>query len=91
MDGTESEAKLAVIEADDLLNNVLIRMGYRGENLVERLNQFNEVNLPNKKQVIETNMIADNIIHDPNYRLESTQAREMLQVYRQALLYLNAL
>ena len=89
--GTESEVKLAVIEADDLLNNVLIRMGYSGESLGERLKQVSEVALPNKTQVIEAHMITGNIIHDPDYRLKLTQARGILEVYRQAFLHLNAL
>lgn len=89
--GIESETKLAVIEADDLLNNVLERMGYTGDSLGERLRRLDEDTLPNINEVLEVHKIKDNIVHDPTYRLNFGQTRVILEIYKQALVHLNAL
>ena len=89
--GMESEIKLAVIEADDLLNDVLERMGYTGNNLGERLKQLDEATLPNIHEVLDIRRIKGNIVHDPTYRLNLEQTRMILYVYKQALVYLNAI
>lgn len=88
---SESEYKLAIIEADDLLNEVLKRLGYMGETLGERLKQLNPVLLPNLDQVQEAHKIRNNIVHDPDYRLSLDQARKTLEIYEKAFRDLQAL
>ena len=83
--GLESEYKLAVIEADSLLNDTLKRMGYFGESLGERLEKLTKATLPNIEQVWEAHKTRNNIIHDPDYRLALDQAKGALAIYEQAL------
>ena len=89
--GVESELKLAVIEADDLLKDVLERVGYSGETLGEKLKQLSKATLPNLDEVWEVHQIRSNIAHDPTYRLNFVQAQKLLAVYKKALLNLEAL
>ena len=89
--GTESEAKLAVIEADDLLNEILEKMGYSGESLGEKLKQFKKTILPNLDEVLEVHKIKSDIVHDPSFRLSFDQAKKLLEVYERALSNLEAL
>ncbi len=88
---SESETKLAIIEADDLLNEILERMGYPGETLGEKLKQLSEVILANLDEVQEAHKIRSNIVHDPTYRLSLGEARKVLEIYEKALLNLEAL
>ncbi len=88
--GLESEAKLAVIEADSILNDILKRMGYGGETLGERLKKLTSATLPNIEQILEAHKIRNNIIHDPDYRLTLDEARRVLAIYEQALRDLEA-
>lgn len=88
---SESESKLAIIEAGDLLNKILERMGYSGETLGEKLKQLSEVILPNLDEVFEAHKIRSNIVHDPTYRLSLEQARMVLEIYEKALLNLEAI
>jgi len=88
---SESETKLAIIEADDLLNEILERMGYSGETLGEKLKQLSEVILPNLDEVLEAHKIRSNIVHDPTYRLSSGEGRRVLKIYEKALLNLEAI
>jgi len=87
----ESESKLAIIEADDLLNKILERMGYSGETLGEKLKRLSDVILPNLDEVLEAHKIRSNIVHDPTYRLSLDEGRKVLKIYEKALLNLEAI
>ena len=88
--GLESEYKLAVIEADSMLNDILKRMGFGGETLGERLEKLTAATLPNLEQIWEAHKIRNNIVHDPDYRLTLDEARRVLGIYEQALRDLQA-
>lgn len=88
--GLESEYKLAVIEADSMLNDILKRMGFGGETLGERLEKLTTAILPNLEQIWKAHKIRNNIVHDPDYRLTLDEARRVLGIYEQALRDLEA-
>ena len=82
----EDEAKLAIIEADDLLNESLNKIGHKKEeSLGEKLDEVTPDTLPNLKEVIEVHRIHNNIIHDPTYRFDLDEAKRILSVYEQAI------
>ena len=87
----ESEYKLAVIEADDILDGILKRMGYGGNDLGERLHQLTVMTLPNLNQLEGAHQTRNSIVHDPDYRLTLDQARKTLEIYEIALKDLQAL
>ena len=89
--GTESEAKLAIIEADDLLNKILARMGYEGETLGEKLKRVKKTILPNLDEVLEVHKIKSDIVYDPGFRLTLEQAKFFLEIYEKALSNLEAI
>ena len=88
--GLEGEYKLAVIEADSMLDDILKRMGYGGETLGDRLKLLTSATLPNIDQVWEVHKIRNNIVHDPDYRLPLDQAKKVLAIYEQAFRDLQA-
>ena len=89
--GTESEAKLAIIEADSFLNDILKVMGYVGETLGEKLNKLTTDVLMNLEEIKGVHEIHSNIIHDPSYRLDIEEAKRVLDVYEKTLIELQAL
>jgi len=89
--GTESEAKLAIIEADDLLNEILEKMGYSGGSLGEKLKQSERTILPNLDEVLEARRIKSDIVYDPSFQLSFDQAKKILEIYERALSNLEAL
>lgn len=89
--GLESEYKLAAIEADSTLDEVLKRMGYLGETLGERLEKINVAVLPNIEEVLGAHKIRNNIVHDPDFRLSSDEAKKAISIYEKALTDLGAL
>lgn len=89
--GSESEYKLAVIEADSLLDNILKRMGYSGESLGDRLKTLTSATIPNIDVIKEGHQVRNNIIHDPDYQLELEEAKKILDAYEQAFVSLQVL
>ena len=89
--GKESDYKMAVIEADDFLKEVLERMGYKGEFLEDILLQVNDKILPSLEKIKDVRKIRNNIVHDPDYNLTKDQALNITRTYEQALRELEAL
>ena len=89
--GMESEYKLAIIEADSILDDILKRMGYFGESLGERLEKLTSASLPNLDDVKEAHKVRNNIVHDPDYKLALDEARKTMAVFEKALVDLQAL
>ena len=89
--GSEPEAKLALIEADSLLDEALKDQGYAGESLGERLEKLTVDILPNLAKTQEVHKIRNNIIHDPTYKFNLEEAKKALGVYQKALTNLDAL
>lgn len=82
--GREAEYKLAVIEADGMLNHTLEQMGYIGETLGERLEKVSRDTLSNIENVWQAHKIRNNIVHDPNYKLTLIQTRKVLAIFETA-------
>jgi len=82
--GLESEYKLALIEADSMLDDTLKRMGYAGETVGERLEKINSAILPNIEEVWQAHKTRNNIVHDPDYKLTLDEAKKNLSIYEQA-------
>lgn len=87
----ESEYKLAVIEADDLLETILKKMGYPGKDLESRLKNLTSATISNIDQVFTAHKTRDDIVHDPDYRLDVEQTRKILEIYERAFRNLQAL
>ena len=82
--GLESEYKLAVTEADSMLNDILKRMNFEGEVLTDRLDKLTSATIPNLEQVREAHNIRNSIIHNPDHKLSFEEAKKVLGIYEQA-------
>jgi len=88
--GLESEYKLAVIEADSIVNDILKRIGFKGETLGEKLEKLTVTILPNLEQTKQAHKSRNEIIHNTDYKLDLNEAKKILNVYEQALRDLHA-
>lgn len=87
--GWESEGKLAIIEADELLNRVLEALAYNGETVGERLKNIDKETLPNLDDVWRAHKLRNDIVHDLDYRLNLRMAHWSIGVYEKAFEHLN--
>jgi len=88
--GLESEYKLSVVEADNLLDDIFKKMGYGGASLGERLDRLTAATLPNIAQIRESHLARNNIIHDPDYKLSLDETKKVLDVYETAFREIQA-
>lgn len=88
---SEPEAKLAILEADALLDEVLKKSGYPGQTLAEKLEKITTDTLPNLEELKKARQVRENIISDPAYKLDLEKAKEVLKVYEKSLTLLEAL
>ena len=78
----EAEYKLAIIEADGMLNDILLRMNFRGETLGDRLKTLTSTIIPNLDDVWKAHQTRNNVVHDPDYRLTLQEAQKTLLIYQ---------
>lgn len=88
---SDSEYKLAVIDADMILADIIDKLGFSGKSLGEQLDQITDVTLPSLAKVREAHAVRNDIVHDPDYKLGLDQAREVLKIYEDAFKELEAL
>ena len=81
----EAEYKLAVIEADSILNDILLRMGFRGETLGDRLKILTPAIIPNLDDVQKAHQTRNNVVHDPDYHLTLEETQKTLEIYQATL------
>jgi hypothetical protein len=87
----EADLKLAVIEADELLNKAMEEIGYQGKDLTEKLEKVTEDVISNLKELKEIRKVREDIIQDPTYKLSKEEAKRVLKVYEKSLKDLQAL
>jgi len=79
----EAEYKMAIIEADSLLEDVLRKMNYEGETIKDLLEQIDSKIIPNIEEVWQAHKFRNNIVHDPSYELTYEQAKKIISIYEQ--------
>ena len=83
--GDEANLKLAVIEADDLMGDILKRMGLPGADMAERLKQIQAQEIASVDKIWETHDIRNKIIHEPNFHLSQEEAEKAVSNIEEAL------
>ncbi len=89
--GLNSEYKLAIIEADNMTNEILKQMGrgHDGASLGEKLEKMTVAALSNLEELKEAHQIRNNIIHDPNYNLSLEETKKVLDIFEKTFVNLD--
>src|SRR3989344_3998756 len=82
--GAESEYKLALIEADDFLNEMLEDRGFTGETFEELINNAGKIMLPNSAEILSAHEVRNSIVYNPDYRIDLDRVKKILAVYEAA-------
>ncbi|MDP3947136.1 MAG: hypothetical protein Q8Q41_00395 [bacterium] len=83
--GDEAQVKLAVIEADKILDEILKMAGLTGETMADRLKKLTSAQLSNIESVWQVHKIRNRIVHEPDYHLAHADAVYAINIYRVAL------
>ena len=81
--------KLAILEADHILNEILKRSGYLGGRMEDKLDLITSAQLANVEDVWRAHGIRDKISKDPTFAITRQEAVETVAVYRRSFIELN--
>lgn len=82
--GDEGRSKLAIIEADNILDDILKSADIKGETLGERLKNLNAAQFPNLNEIWEAHKIRNRLVHEPDYSLDSQTVLKIIGFYEKA-------
>jgi CRISPR/Cas system CSM-associated protein Csm2 small subunit len=85
-----NEWKAAVLEASQMLSEVLKSVGYPGDNLGEKLESMLPEQLDNLEDAKKANKIKNKIVKDENYELSQEEAKEAVDIFGESLSFFEA-
>jgi len=87
-----SQYKVAIIEADALAEEFLSGVGYKGENMTQKLEQVGQSHLDEHRETLtEVHKLRNRIVHEADFEVDYETAKEALAVYENFLKYLDFL
>ncbi|MFZ2188292.1 MAG: hypothetical protein WAV73_01890 [Candidatus Moraniibacteriota bacterium] len=81
----ESEYKVAIIEADKIVEDLIAKMNYKGENMTERLDNITPGQIENIEELRRAHEIRNRIIHDDSFVLTREEALKTFDCYEEFL------
>ena len=77
--------KIAILEADSLLDDILIRIGYPGENMGERLKSIEPSDFNSLQDVWEAHKTRNRIAHESGVVITKGEAERVIAKFEKAL------
>ncbi len=77
--------KQAIIEADIILDDLLTKMGYRGESIGEKLKRVEQGDMKSLNEAWEAHKVRNQIAHEPGFTLNHHEAKQVIHMYRKVL------
>lgn len=87
----ESEWKLAIIEADKIIDDLLIQKGCKGESMAERLSLLDKKELRSLDLLWEVHKVRNRIVHKLGFKINRNEALRAISYYGEALKELQTL
>ena len=82
--GDEDNLKLAITEADRILDELLKRSGYMGKNMDDRLSQITSVQLSNIVDAWSAHKIRQRILKEKDFHINRQEAEIIINIYKKA-------
>lgn len=83
--GAESDYKLAIIDADDFLLEVLDERGYDSKDFQENIKKAGRLLSSIALDTIAAHELRNSIVYDSDYKLSIDQAKKVLETYELAI------
>lgn len=79
----ENDWRQAILEADIILDEMVARMGYKGDNLGERLKNIEASDFKTLQNAWEAHKVRNRIAHDGSeYTLSRHEAKRVIELYK---------
>ena len=76
-----SDWKIAIIEADMILEEMVAAMGYKGENLGEQLKTIERSDFETLDDAWEAHKVRNQIAHEPGFELTQREAKIIVGLF----------
>lgn len=87
-----SQYKVAIIEADAIVDEILAGIGYKGANMSEKLEQVGVNHLDDHLEALKgAHQIRNQIVHQADFAIDQRMAAAVIGVYENFLRYLEFL
>ncbi len=83
--GAESDYKLAIIDADDLLVEVLDNRGYEGKDFEESIKKAGRLIMPSPEEALRAHEVRNSIVYNTDFQLSADLAKKILSIYELAV------
>jgi hypothetical protein len=84
LSSTPSDWKLAILEADEMLDNLLGQLGFRGENLGEKLKTIDREKFRGLAAAWEVHLVRNRVAHEgSNFELSEREVKRIIALYEQ--------
>lgn len=83
--GAESDYKLAIIEADDFLSNILFDGGFEEEAFEDSIKNASKMFLSGVSEILSAHEIRNSIVYNQDFKISGEQAKKVLDVYESAI------
>jgi hypothetical protein len=80
-EGTSSSMKLAVIEADKLVDHILKESGFKGEHMADRLEKLSVHGLQTFERLWRAHKIRNEIVHSIGSEVPPQEAKQAMEDY----------
>jgi len=81
----QDQWKLSLIDGAAFMDESLKNAGFGGVNLEERLQKVTEEDLSNLAALKNAQKVCSDVVHDPNYHLTKSMAKDVIDQFGQAL------
>lgn len=79
--GSADSLRIAVIEADSLVNDVLGQLGFEGKHMADRLINLNPDNYSTLNALWRAHRVRNDLVHTPGFFLSPEDAQKLLSDY----------
>jgi hypothetical protein len=83
--GSESELKLAIIDADDFLYQTLQEMDYKGDTFEDLITDAGKKVSAHLQEILDAHATRNSIVYEPNFKINAEAAKRILLVYENAI------
>jgi hypothetical protein len=83
--GVESEYKLAIIEGDDFLSEVLDERGFEGKSFEDLISSAGVGLLANTDEIFQAHKVRNSIVYEPDFSINQEEAKRILSIFETAV------
>lgn len=83
--GDDANLKLAIIEADKLLDDILKKANFQGADMGERLENINSAQISCIDDIWRAHRVRNKIAHEQNFTIKHDEAEILIKIYEKAL------